>query len=74
MFHFGGYALRRNVGVIAVYAIEFPHSEIPGSQVANHLPEAYRRHATSFIASISQGILHLLIKFLSFQILTNKIW
>ena len=28
----------------------FPHSEIPGSQVAKHLTEAYRSHATSFIA------------------------
>ena len=36
----------------------FPHSEIPGSKVASHLPEAYRRHATSFIASIFQGIHH----------------
>ncbi len=35
----------------------FPHSEIPGSKVARHLPEAYRSHATSFIALISQGIL-----------------
>ena len=31
--------------------IRFPHSEISGSKVARHLPEAYRRHATSFIAS-----------------------
>ena len=36
----------------------FPHSEIPGSQVASHLPGAYRRHATSFIASISRDIHH----------------
>ena len=28
----------------------FPHSEISGSKVAWHLPEAYRSHATSFIA------------------------
>jgi len=36
----------------------FPHSEISGSKVARHLPEAYRRHATSFIAFRSQGIHH----------------
>lgn len=34
----------------------FPHSEISGSQVAKHLPEAYRRYAASFIASFSLGI------------------
>jgi hypothetical protein len=43
--------------------VGFPHSEIPGSKVANHLPEAYRRHATSFIASIFQGIHHPPVKF-----------
>ncbi|MBI2035777.1 MAG: hypothetical protein HYT12_03825 [Candidatus Liptonbacteria bacterium] len=36
--------------IIAFYAIELPHSEISGSQVATHLPEAYRRYAASFIA------------------------
>ena len=41
---------------MAVRAIRFPHSEISGSKVARHLPEAYRRHAASFIASWSQGI------------------
>ena len=40
-------------------AIEFPHSEIPGSQVATHLPEAYRSYAPSFIALLCQGIHHL---------------
>src|SRR3989338_2175872 len=34
----------------------FPHSEISGSKVARHLPEAYRSYATSFIATFSQGI------------------
>ena len=29
---------------------EFPHWEISGSKAAHRLPEAYRRHATSFIA------------------------
>ena len=38
------------VGVTAVYAVGFSHSEIPGSKVAKHLPEAYRSHATSFVA------------------------
>src|SRR3989344_8568242 len=36
----------------------FPHSEISGSKVARHLPEAYRSYATSFIAFSSQGIHH----------------
>ncbi len=31
----------------------FPHSEIPGSKVATHLPEAYRSYATSFIAFLT---------------------
>ena len=44
---------------IEVCSIGLPHSEIPGSQVATHLPEAYRRYATSFIAFSSQGIHHL---------------
>ena len=48
--------------VLRFFRKEFPHSEISGSKVARHLPEAYRSHATSFIASISQGIHHLLIK------------
>jgi len=39
----------------------FPHSDISGSKVARHLPEAYRRHAASFIASFSQGIHHMLL-------------
>ncbi len=42
----------------------FPHSDIFGSTVARHLPEAYRSHATSFIAYQSQGIHHLLINML----------
>ncbi len=37
---------------------EFPHSDISGSKVAWHLPEAYRRHAASFIAFQSLGIHH----------------
>ena len=44
------------VGVIEGYSIGFPHSEISGSKVAWHLPEAYRSNATSFLATFSQGI------------------
>ena len=51
MFHFPGYASRRKVEITEVYSDGFPHSEISGSKVARHLPEAYRSHATSFIAS-----------------------
>ena len=59
MFYFSGCAsddLHRQI--IAVYAIEFPHSVIPGSKLARQLPEAYRSHATTFIAPTSQGIHH----------------
>src|SRR3989344_3843937 len=52
------------VKVIKVYLMGFPHSEISGSKVARHLPEAYRSHATSFIAFWSQGIHHTLLDFL----------
>ena len=38
--------------------VGFPHSDIAGSKVARHLPDAYRRHATSFIAFQSLGIHH----------------
>ncbi len=40
-------------------SLRFPHSEISGSKVARHLPEAYRRHAASFIAVLCQGIHHM---------------
>ena len=43
---------------ITVYVIRFPHSDIPGSQVATHLPETFRRYAASFIAFSSLGIHH----------------
>ncbi len=43
--------------------VRFPHSEIFGLTVARHLPEAYRSHATSFIAILSQGIHHTLLNF-----------
>ena len=57
MFYFAEYAigLRRS---IAVCAMRFPHSDIPGSKVATHLPEAFRRYAASFIAFSSLGIHH----------------
>ena len=45
------------------YITGFPHSDIFGSKVARHLPEEYRRHATSFIAFSSQGIHHTPFKF-----------
>ena len=44
--------------VMRVYRIEFPHSDISGSQVAKHLPEAYRSYATSFIVTWCLGIHH----------------
>lgn len=44
------------IKIVEVYSTGFPHSEISGSKVAKHLPEAYRSTATSFIASYSQGI------------------
>ena len=47
-----------------IKSMGFPHSEISGSKVARHLPEAYRRHATSFIAISSQGIHHTPLNFL----------
>jgi len=55
MFYFSGYAIRLR-GTIEGYSTRFPHSEIPGSQVATHLPETYRCYATSFIAFSSLGI------------------
>ena len=59
--------------VIEVCSIGFPHSEISGSQVATHLPEAYRSYATSFIVFLSQGIHHtLLILFLLKKLLTPQ--
>ena len=59
--------------VSVVYTEGFPHSEISGSQVATHLPEAYRSYATSFIVFLSQGIHHtLLILFLLKKLLTPQ--
>ncbi len=64
MFYFPGYAPRIAASVIRLYLMGFPHSDISGSKVARHLPEAYRRHATSFIAFSSQGIHHTPLNFL----------
>ena len=53
-----------NVEFLTLSPGGFPHSEISGSKVARPLPEAYRSHTTSFIASSSQGIHHALLNFL----------
>ena len=58
MFYFPGYASSIARRITEVHSAGFPHSEIFGSKVARHLPEAYRRHATSFVAFSSQGIHH----------------
>ena len=42
----------------------FPHSEISGSKVVWHLPEAYRSYTASFIVILSLGIHHMLLIFL----------
>ena len=63
MFYFTGCASALADRLLCVNTIEFPHSEISGSKLASQLPEAYRRHATSFVASISQGIRHSLITY-----------
>src|SRR3989338_2861621 len=63
MFHFPGFAssdVTRKMSRIELRD-GLPHSEIPGSKVAKHLPEAYRSHAASFIASLCQGIHHRLL-------------
>ena|SRR3989344_5119982 len=56
MFYFPGCARRLVTPALPPKAGRFPHSDISGSKVARHLPEAYRRHAASFIALDSQGI------------------
>ena len=52
MFYFPGYASDIKCQIVRFYLTGFPHSDIFGSKVARHLPEAFRRHATSFIASM----------------------
>src|SRR3989344_5972659 len=60
MFYFPGFALAKKQ-VIELYSIGFPHSDIFGSKIARHLPEAYRRQAASFIATLCLGIRHMLL-------------
>jgi hypothetical protein len=43
-------------GMTCLQQAGFPHSDISGSQLAWQLPEAYRSHATSFVASRRQNI------------------
>jgi hypothetical protein len=69
MFQFPGCALCK-CRVTEVYSVGFPHSEISGSKVARHLPEAYRSRTTSFIASSSQGIHRMPLGFLSGNLTT----
>lgn len=52
MFYFPGCAHSCYRTNVPIKIGGFPHSEIFGSKVARHLPEAYRRHAASFIASL----------------------
>jgi hypothetical protein len=53
--------LRASSARFRLKAGEFPHSEIGGSKVARHLTAAYRSQTTSFIASLSLGIHHMLL-------------
>ncbi len=54
MFYFSGFApnICYDARQFVFPQIRFPHSDISGSKVAQHLPEAFRRHAASFIAHI----------------------
>jgi len=62
MFYFPGYACYIKCNIPTCVG-GFPHSEIFGSQVARHLTKAYRSQTTSFIASSSLGIHHMLLNF-----------
>jgi hypothetical protein len=64
MFYFPGFAPDIKCQVSRFYLEGFPHSDIFGSKVARHLPEAYRCHAASFFALSSQGIHHTPLNFL----------
>jgi hypothetical protein len=55
MFQFPGSA--RLSTLLDITLERFPHSEIHGSKLIWQLPVAYRSQMTSFIASLSQGIL-----------------
>jgi hypothetical protein len=41
--------------------MRFPHSDIVGSKVVRHLTDAYRSLTTPFIATVSLGILRMLL-------------
>src|SRR5688572_22911340 len=71
MFHFSGYVSHIAMRLLRITAIEFPHSDIAGSKSASRLPDAFRRHATSFITLISLGILHLHITYPSINSITE---
>ncbi len=63
MFYFPGYANQLKCWNKRIMSLGFPHSDISGSKVVWHLPEAYRRHTASFIALLCQGIHHMLLTF-----------
>ncbi len=52
MFYFSGFALRLASESYRFLGMGLLHSETLGSKVARHLPQAYRRHAASFIAQL----------------------
>ena len=58
MFHFPRLTPYLKGKVTEVRSVGFPHSEISGSKVATHLPEAYRSYTASFFATLCQGIHH----------------
>ena len=65
MFHFSGFTRSHFHGRASrILRDRLPHSDTSGSKVARHLPEDYRSHATSFVASSNQGIHHMLLYFL----------
>ena len=72
MFYFPGYASCL-IDRIPTEVGGFPHSEISGSKVARHLPEAYRSFATSFIATFSQGIHRTPLNFLLRNLKTTNL-
>ena len=73
MFQFPRYTPRVKHEVIECCSMGFPHSEISGSKVVWHLPEAYRSQTTSFIASFSQGIHHVPLMELPVRSSTNTL-
>lgn len=61
MFHFPRYTYAINLHIIEVHSMRFPHSEILGSNIVRHIPQAYRRHTASFVAILNQGIHRMLL-------------